>query len=138
MFSTDDRPAKLTMAYTRQSLYCCWQTISALKRLICYTWFWINENWKECSMVPSSYHSLGKFTVEYFYVKIVCVKIFSSSRGANENFLKTNYIKVKCVTWLTKLVYTLCYNSHAFQFHISTCMHRATDTNNRLSSLGDI
>ena len=32
------------------------------------------------------YHSLGKFTVGYFHVKIVCGKIFSSFRVADENF----------------------------------------------------
>ena len=31
-----------------------------------------------------------KFSVEYFHVIIVCVKIFSSSRVADENFLATN------------------------------------------------
>ena len=33
-----------------------------------------------------------KFTVEYFHVKIVRVKIFSSSRVADEFFLTTNII----------------------------------------------
>ena len=31
-----------------------------------------------------------KFTVEYFHVKIIRVKIFSSSRVADEKFLTTN------------------------------------------------
>ena len=31
-----------------------------------------------------------KFTVEYFHVKIVCVKIFLSSRVADEKFLTVN------------------------------------------------
>ena len=31
-----------------------------------------------------------KFIVEYFHVKIVHVKIFSSSRVADKNFLTTN------------------------------------------------
>ena len=32
------------------------------------------------------YHSLGKFTVEYFHVKVVHGKIFSSLGISNENF----------------------------------------------------
>ena len=31
-----------------------------------------------------------KFTVEYFHMKFICIKIFSSSRVANENFSTTN------------------------------------------------
>ena len=42
-----------------------------------------------------------KFTVGWFYMEIVCVKIFSSSRVADENF------KIKICYLLTNLVYTL-------------------------------
>ena len=43
----------------------------------------------------------GKFTVEYFYMKIVCAKTFSSARGlrgADKNFLTMNYFEVKVLS----------------------------------------
>ena len=53
---------------------------------------------------PVTYRSLGKFIVEYFRVKIVSGKIFSSlSVGVtDENFLTTKYFKVKLFVPLLK------------------------------------
>ena len=41
------------------------------------------------------YRSLGKFTVGYFRVKIVCGTIFLSLEESDEKFLTMKYFKVK-------------------------------------------
>ena len=48
-----------------------------------------------CQPVDGSTVVWEKFTVEYFHVKIVRGKIFSSLGVFDENFLTTKYFKVK-------------------------------------------
>ena len=54
------------------------------------------------TMINVNYCSLGKFTIGYFHVKIVCGKIFSSLGISNEIFLTMKYFKVKLFVPLLK------------------------------------
>ena len=77
------------------------------------------------------YRSLGKFTIGYFHLKLVCGKIFSSLGVSNKIFLTTKYFMVKLFVLLpTNLMHKFIHN-HAqvtIGYNFKQDFYRGTST----------